>query len=498
MSDPRASTSAPWSDGPHGAPPLPLVADLLRALDDAGVSYCHWKSNEAIGRTLSAENDLDLLIARRDITRFNTAAHGLGFRVARPSPDRHVPGMVDYFGRDEGSGRMVHVQAHFQLVLGDDATKNFRLPVEEAYLGSRFFDGPVAVPSRAFELLIFILRMVVKHCSWDAQLARQGRLTLSERRELEFLIQRSHNGEIEALRAEHVPFVSAALLARCRAALDDDADRATRAVTAHHLLRALDPFGRRPPRTDLSLRVWRRLRRRRQVGSPASRRALDGGGLLVGVLGGDGSGKSSAVSAAEATFSRWFPTYSLHLGKPPRSMLTRATLRSMRRFRVAPGSRGSPPWTDWDAIGFPRHGFVLLHTLIARDRYRTYSRARRAAARGALVISDRFPIEGIGLMDSSRIAGLPGVERRPLARWLADREHAYHRAIEPPDLLIVLRVDPDLAAARRPEQDGEFVRRRAAEVWAHAWTHPSAVVVDASQPHEAVLDEVRTAIWNAL
>ena len=29
---------------------------------------------------------------------------------------------------------MVHVQAHYQLVLGDDMTKNFRIPLEDAYL----------------------------------------------------------------------------------------------------------------------------------------------------------------------------------------------------------------------------------------------------------------------------------------------------------------------------------------------------------------------------
>ena len=133
--------------------PLPLVAALLEALDAADVVYCHWKSNEAIDRTLTAENDLDLLVARRDGTRFNAAVHALGFRIARPSPDRQVPGLVDYFGRDEGTGRMVHVQAHFQLVLGDDMTKNFRLPLEDAYLASRFLDGPVAVPNRPFELL---------------------------------------------------------------------------------------------------------------------------------------------------------------------------------------------------------------------------------------------------------------------------------------------------------------------------------------------------------
>jgi thymidylate kinase len=478
--------------------PLPLVTDLLRALDAADVVYCHWKSNEAIDRTLTAENDLDLLVARRDGTRFNTAVHALGFRIARPSPDRHVPGLVDYFGRDLGSGRMVHLQAHFQLVLGDDMTKNFRLPLEDAYLASRFLDGPVAVPNRAFELLIFTLRMVVKHCPWDAQLARQGRLTASERRELEFLEARSDADELEALRAEHLPFVPVELMAQCRGALEGDAGRVTRATVGRDLLRALEPFGRRPRRTDLRLRLWRRLWRGRQHGHPRSRRSLDSGGLFVGVVGGDGSGKSSAVAAAVETFARRVPTYGIHLGKPPGSTVTRLLGRSMRRLGIARGTRALPAWTDWETIGFPGHGFMLFHALTANDRRRTYRRARRAADSGAVVISDRFPLDGIELMDAPRTVRLPGLERRPVARWLAAFEARCYRAIDRPDLLVVLRVDPDLAVARRPEQDADFVRRRAAEVWAHDWGRGAAVVVDASLPHEDVIDRVHAAIWDAL
>lgn len=58
----------------------------------------------------------------------------MGFRLARPTPDRQVPGVLDYYGLDEGSDRLVHVHAHYRLVLGDDMTKNFRLPIERAYV----------------------------------------------------------------------------------------------------------------------------------------------------------------------------------------------------------------------------------------------------------------------------------------------------------------------------------------------------------------------------
>jgi thymidylate kinase len=478
--------------------PVALVADLLRALDDANVTYCHWKSNEAIDKTLTAENDLDLLVARRDGPAFNAAIHGLGFRIARPSRDRLVPGLVDYFDRDETTGRIVHVQAHFQLVLGDDMTKNFRLPIEDEYLASRVLDGPLPVPSRSFELLVFILRMVVKHCPWDAQLSRQGRLTASERRELAFLVERCDEEELEALRAEHLPFVSVELLAQCRAVLDADAGRMDRALVARRLLAVLEPFSRRPRAADLRLRLWRRLWRGHQRDRPSTRRSLDTGGLLVGVVGGDGSGKSSAVAATAKTLARRFPTRAIHLGKPPRSLLTRVLGGGMRRLGVARTTRALPAWTDWGSTGFPGHGFVLFHVLTARDRHRAYRDARRAADRGMIVVSDRFPLVGIELMDGPRTTGLPGLERRPLARWLSGLEAHHYRAIAPPDLLVVLRVDPEVAVARRPEQDADFVRRRAAEVWSHDWQSTDGVVIDASQPSEAVLDQVHLAIWAAL
>ncbi len=51
-------------------PALDLVRRLCRVLDLQGIAYCHWKSNEALDRSASGDNDLDLLVARRGVQRF--------------------------------------------------------------------------------------------------------------------------------------------------------------------------------------------------------------------------------------------------------------------------------------------------------------------------------------------------------------------------------------------------------------------------------------------
>jgi thymidylate kinase len=478
---------------------LDLIDTLGRELAAAGVRYCHWKSNEAIDRSLRGENDLDLLVAVEDAGRFLEVLHRLGFRMAGTRPDRYVPGILDLFGLDDRTASVVHAQAHFRLVVGDDMTKNVHLPFEGPYLASCSQDGILPLPSPEFEYLVLLLRMGIKHCPAPAQLARQGRLTASEARELAYLEQRIDRAEVERLRARHLPTIDADLLATCRAALDRDAGRAQRAIAGRRVLRALAPYGRRSPVADLGLRLWRRPWRRVQrslLGTDVRRRPMSGG-LIVAVLGGDGSGKSSAVAAIAATLDPVLMTRVGHLGKPPRSLLTRVSRRVIRR--VTPTSPGTAylPWDEGPAT-FPGYGFVVWHVLNARDRAREYRRLRRAAARGAVVVCDRFPLAGLHFMDGPRTAELPGTDRHRLARWLAGREARYYARLGRPDLTLVLRVPPDVAVARRPEQDARYVWHRAQEVWDLPWSRDEATVVDASQPHEQVLRQVRRAVWEAL
>ena len=486
---------------PPQATTLPLVAALADALGEAGVQYCHWKSNEALDKSVSAENDLDLLIARRDATTFTAVLHRLGFRSARPPTARQLPGVIDYYGLDESSARIVHVHAHYQLVLGDDMTKNFRLPLEAAYLRSVGSTDPLPVPAPEFEYVVFILRMVVKHASWDAQLDRKGRLSPSERRELAYLEARADLDATARIIDVELPFIGQELFEACRRAVVEGSSHVERARVAQQLLRRLDSLGRRAAPVDLALRVWRRRWRRiehRLHGSP--RKRLVTGGLLMAVVGGDGAGKSSAVEMITDLLSDDFVTTRVHLGRPPRSRVSRAARRIIDTLRGTDAGHATrrPAWQTANGSRFPGYTFMVWHVLIARDRYLAHRRARRAVMSGAVVVCDRYPITGIRLMDGPRTADVPGLARRPLARALARAELRYYQRILPPDLLIVLRVDPQVAAARRVDDREDFVLHRAGEVYEHDWSDTGAVVIDAAQPIDAVWGQIRGTVWSVL
>ena len=482
--------------------PLKIVEALCRALEDDEIKYCHWKSNDALDRSASGENDLDLLVDRSDTARFAEILLRCGFKPAELPPSSRLPGVNDWYGHDIEADRLVHAHVHHQLVLGDDMTKNVHLPIERAYFAGAVQSGLFKVPSASLELVVFVIRMMLKHASWDAILTAQGRLSSSERRELAFLAERADNAEIERVLREHLPFLEPALFQRCRSAIESAVARPRSIGTARALQRALAANSREDPRVDTVLKITRRFRLAfvRKVLGRRSHKRLVAGGCLIALVGGDGSGKSSSVREVERRFGGDLDVRSFHLGKPRRSVLSHAVRTPIRATRLL-GAFSTTRLPADATVGArcPGLAWLVWHALNARDRRREYTRARRFATEGGIAVCDRYPMARLSLMDGSRVRHLADLDDLgPIARRLARYESGCYDEILAPDLLLVLSVDPEVAVARRPEQDASFVRDRNKEIRSIDWTELEATVVDASHPLDQVLAEVCASVWRTV
>jgi thymidylate kinase len=491
---------------------LELVTALCEALDAERVSYCHWKSNEAIARSATGENDLDLLVSRSDAERFEAILRRLGFKDVRQPRWKQLPGIYHSYGLDPETGAFVHIHAHYQLVVGDDMTKNIHLPVEAAYLASASPDRTFRLPAPEFELAVFLIRMTVKHCTWDAFVTFQGSLSASERRELDDLLARVDIARVWTLADAHFPFISRGLWERCLRAAQPGASRWFQFGTARRLQRALSGWSRRPPAVDTWVRMWRRARtvvRRKVLRRGPVRNGLASGGVLIAVVGGDGAGKSTVVHA----LSRWFSsehidTHTVHLGKPPWSPLTAIVKSALKLVAAAKRSstssakalRSSLDASDGGRMSLRDRARLGWEVLTARDRYRTYRRARRLASNGSIVLCDRYPLPQVSLMDGAVTARMKDPSRwGRWARSLAALERRYYDRIAGPDILIVLRLDPDTAVERKRGVEPEStVRPRSEEIWRMDWRGTPAVVVDAASSKERVVSEIRSVIWSRL
>ena len=295
-------------------------------------------------------------------------------------------------------------------------TKNVHLPLERAYLSAAVQDGMFKVPPRSLEMIVFVIRMMLKHASWDAILTGTGtpvELGASRARASSpsAPIPTRSSGCFASTFRSSTPRCSE----RCRQAVEPGAARHQRvarsasvaAGTRHAQPAAPErrhgdegdapvpvrvrPQGARPAlaKAPGRRRLPHRRRRRRRFGQ-----------VVVGPGPGQlGSGATSTCAAS---------TSASRDGRCSRT-LVRTPIRAARLVGAFSSTRLPADAT----IGAPCPGraWLVWHALNARDRRRTYARARRFATEGGIAICDRYPTPQLSLMDGSRVAHLAGIGR---------------------------------------------------------------------------------------
>jgi thymidylate kinase len=458
-----------------------------------------------LDRSARGDNDLDLLVSRADMQRFTEILYRLGFKEARVLEEQQLPGILNYYGYDKEAGRFIHVHAHCQLVLGHDRTKNYRLPIEEPFLESATQGDLFKVPTPEFEFIVFVMRMILKYSTWDVIIGRQGRVPDASRQELAYLQSLVSWSGIYDLLEQYLPLVDTALFDACMKSLRPDCPIWARIKVGQQLQRKLRAQARRAQILDIYVKLWRRISRglRRRVCRGLPKKRLVHGGAIIALVGGDGAGKSTAVDGLYTWLAKEFGTIKIHLGKPPWSWTTytvRAALKvggflNPRLHRKT--SLGSA--ADATLPALPGYAQMLWHVCAARDRYWTYVKARRFATNGGIVVCDRFPLSHIKLMDRPQLEQTVDAAHM---HWLFQRlvrfEKSCYLSIMPPELLIVLRVEPEVAVQRKTDEAVASVQARSQEIWEMDWRHTRAHMIDASRSRAEVLSELKSLVWSVI
>ena len=489
--------------------PLKLVSELMSRLHDRAVRFCHWKSNRGLPEALAGHEDLDVLTRRSDAAAFGRILADLGFRQLRSGPDRRFPGIEDHIGYDEPSGRIVHLQLHFRLVLGEPLIKNYLFPVEKLLLEeidqSRFSPSSMPVPSRETELAIFVMRILIKFKPYHLlKPAVRERIRDEARQEIDFLggVEGLNRAAVSA--AKLFPGFTPALFEECALAFSEDAPSITVLSLRRRAMEVLRNYRRRGSveayralaHRRSYLARWQRAHRRPPKRVPAN------GGILVAFVGPDGSGKSTAIDQVDQWLAPFLNVTRGHMGKPPKAIWSRVSDRVVSVAERFAGVQSAPARTP---IGEEIGGGRLMQTLyawqlarLAEDRLRESRRVRAQALRGDVVLCDRYPLPGLVAMESEHGSRLARANNG-LARRFVERERRAYESIARPDLTVGLRVSPDVAAERQPGDGREFVRFRANEFFEYTSVPREKLVpIDAMQSVDDVSRAIRRTIWKSL
>lgn len=475
---------------------LAVISNLVRHLDDRGVRYVHWKSNNNIVRALRGDDDLDLLVHPDDAHAFEEILDALGFVRALVNKDAWQPGMYHYYRPDLDSGRIVHLHLHYSLTVGYDFHKNFTLPITDWYLSGRSNSVGISLPAPEREYAVFVIRLLIKHALSVAvlefprpQLMRvlgrlaPGHLSSSERGELEYLASAVDRHALQRAIELSGLGISWADFSLFEHAVSNDVPAATFFATARALKRRLAATRQSGELSSFALaagrlnsqRVRRGLSRLGFAASP--RKECATGGRIFAFVGGDGAGKSTNVDSLYRSLKSAFYTETIHVGRPEKSLGGAIVGLIGRGMRV---------------LGLRRTGRALGHIALAHNRRAAFRKAERVRSAGGMAVLDRIPDNQLKHMDAPRIVDPDGRLERLLAAW----ERSIYREITGVDVMIVLRLDPEIACQRRPEDDRETLLERSGEVWRGDWTAPYMFAVDTGASDvNAVRRAVMERVW---
>ncbi|MFT8945217.1 MAG: nucleoside triphosphate hydrolase [Acetobacter aceti] len=220
-------------------------------------------------------------------------------------------------------------------------------------------------------------------------------------------------------------------------------------------------------------------------------------GIIIAVVGSDGSGKSTVGTELLAWMRKTQPTALCHLGKQS-GELGRAIARlpfvgkkaDRRIVKVTSGARQNRK------IGF--FPAVVMFALSMRRVIR-FRRMLRLHRQGVCILTDRYPQVAVpGPMDGPSLTFSP--RNSSVVQFLTMQERGLYdwMASYVPDLVIRLNVDLETAISRKPDHRQASLERKIADVPRLSFNGAPILDLDATEPLDVVLEKARNGIREAI
>lgn len=497
---------------------LQAVKALFDTLNEQGIQYCHWKSNQHLDQALRGLTDLDLLVERSQRQLFKTILYQLRCKSIISPPGRQYPAIEDYLGYDDQTGKFFHLHVHYQLILGERFVKNYHLPLEQQFLESATINQGVKVVTPELEVIVLAIRALLKYrdrdAIKDALSIRSRGLPSNILREFEYLFRQTTLERISAVLKSEVNFVSPGIVLEFLEIVSQSHRSGYQIYRLRNALRReLQPFQRYSRRQAIRKYFYALWSSRMPFGrSFLAKKRPDSGGLLIAVIGADGAGKSTIVKALRKWLSWKLDARIFYMGSGEHlSRLSQAIkfistiLTWLQRGCSAVLGEGNGLSRILGRVyRFTRH---LRYLSIAQTRYERYLASRQQAAQGSIIIYDRYPLAGIHRamddsrppMDGPRIAwACKGEKLRGITAYLARTEEKIYQKISPPDYLVLLHVSPGVSLQRKPEHRHEEVGPKIQAIESMDRYGLHIIDIDAEEPLEQTLLQIKGELWNLL
>lgn len=492
---------------------LGLIARLFEEFHEREILYCHWKSTEHLQASMHGETDLDVLFDKDQKEKVESVVHQLGFKKFNAIRQKTYSDIVDYLGLDADSGRIVHLHTHYRLSIGKPYLKEFQFSfdIERSILAHRVFYEQYGIfcIKPASELILLYIREALKLRGRDVLFLFKSRPRFNAFvvREYKWLKERVSDEELNrALTtifpdyAECYPLMRGHFNTRGLFQLAFLLKKKKNLQTTYSPVASILNRWYREATVIVSRRLSPLLNR-----PILFKRTNPRGGLVVAVIGADGSGKSTVTENLKNTFEGKLDVYKIYFGRGDGKASGSRKLLNAAKALLKPNSKNeeSPVGTGEKRRGLLRSLHKCTEALlVAAEKRKNLKFVTTARKKGMLVICDRYPQNQVmGYNDGPLLHRLSG-SSNPLLRLLARFESKIYSSAEnqPPDIVFKLIADAGIVEKRKPgETSLDKLQSKISGIKQLAFKSPCKVVtVDANQPLAEVLHLIKKEIWKML
>ncbi len=496
-----------------------LISDLFDTLNVNGILYSHWKGNFSLTQALSGEKDIELFVERTFLSKVIEIILRFGFKPVLQRWGAEKPGIYHYYCFDPDRHHLLHIHLLNSVITGESFVPSHILPLDSLLLDNTYTIGQVKLTSKPAELILFVLRTYIKY---GALLDLVFMLGKSEdlKTELQWLLSDGDTSESLALLNKYCPLIDKKLFIACIDGLKQNGFSIKKLLLAHRVRTDLQIYAKYNILSRVMAnfqflwqQIWRLLFGNKKNRVPGA------GGIVIAFVGPEATGKSTLVSESEQWLRKIFTVKSIHAGKPSSTWVTYPVnifLPLLRKlipgFRTnhleghVPAKKSSPQFSS-NSRRITSLLYAIRSVTLAWDRRHLLNRARRSAAKGEIIICDRYPSLTVGAMDSPRLLENPNSRgfRLFIYNYLAHLETKIYRKIPAPDLVLQLSVSIEIAKQRnkdrikKDKESDEYLesRHQQKKGWKiHSETRIHSIDTDQSLDKTILL--VKKTIWEAL
>ena len=476
-----------------------LSKELIQELKNHKILYCHWKSNLLLNEALNGYDDLDLLVKKEHLAKFEATILNMGFKEGS-NKNISFSSVKHFYGYDIQTGNILHLHVYYQIKTGPSWTKSFHFDFEDFFLENLIdHESTMPIPARHIELPIFIFRIMLKYSKINEFLlvSKEEERTFKE---IEYLLNTMDHEKLKTFLNEYFPKVSyddifnyIKIIQSGKASKKyREGNRLKNKLQNYKYLSFFqDNYNNMG---QLGYRILNKLLFKQK-------KKLHSSGMLIVVAGLDATGKTTITTELKKWLGKNLTVSNIHFGKPESALLTLPFNSLIKLMRKNGNNENLKSSVQTDVEKPKSLLYVMRQVVLSYDRYKLIKKYWDKASSGELVLCDRYKSEEYGVMDSKRLK--PELYRG-LRKKLALLENKFYDEMPKPNILFYLTVPVEVAVIRNEErikegkESEEFIKIRHEQNKDLTYLASHNFPTDTNREYSEVITEIKKRIWERL